>query len=66
VTSSSAGHQGEQTADAVLPRTGDHAVDAALSSLDRAAAAPAADPLAAARALAGAHEALRARLADAG
>lgn len=66
MTSSSAEQQGERTADAVLPRTGDRAVDAALSSLDRAAAAPAADPLAAARVLAGAHEALRARLADAG
>ncbi|TNM68875.1 hypothetical protein FHN55_05375 [Streptomyces sp. NP160] len=49
-----------------LPRTGDAAVDAALASLRAAAAAPGADPLAASRALEGAHEALRARLADAG
>ncbi|MGQ7296532.1 hypothetical protein [Quadrisphaera sp. KR29] len=49
-----------------LPRTGDAAVDLALAALRAAAADPAADPLAASRALAGAHEALRARLADAG
>lgn len=46
-------------------RTGDPAVDAALAGL-RGATAPGADPLASARALAAAHDALRARLADAG
>lgn len=49
-----------------LPRTGDAAVDAALSPLHQAATAPGEDPLAASRALAEAHDALRARLADAG
>jgi len=46
-------------------RTGDPAVDAALAGLT-GATAPGADPLASARALAAAHDALRARLADAG
>jgi len=46
-------------------RTGDPAVDAALAGLT-AATAPGADPLVSARALAVAHDALRARLADAG
>ncbi|WP_194903167.1 hypothetical protein [Quadrisphaera sp. INWT6] len=46
-------------------RTGDAAVDAALAELT-GATAPGADPLESARALATAHDALRARLADAG
>lgn len=49
-----------------LPRTGDAAVDAALAPLHAVAAAPGADPLEASRALSQAHQALRARLADAG
>jgi len=53
------------TASAPDRRTGDPAVDAALAGLT-GATAPGADPLASARALAVAHDALRARLADAG
>ncbi|PWJ49255.1 hypothetical protein SAMN06264364_1267 [Quadrisphaera granulorum] len=49
-----------------IPHTGDATVDAALDSLRGVASAPDADPLAASRALAAAHAALRARLADSG
>ncbi|TXR51756.1 hypothetical protein [Quadrisphaera setariae] len=58
--------QAPQDGPVSLPRTGDAAVDAALSPLRRTAAAPGEDPLVASRALAEAHDALRARLADAG
>ncbi len=53
------------SATALLPTTGDPAVDAALAGLRPAAERPGEDPLAATAAIAVAHEALRVRLAAA-